>query len=82
MDSDGRRRQRVGTHLLTGYRCYYGMHYTEMADPTNPRHGLKPALRLTAFLGVCGGFMMAYQRSSCEYCFRYELLRLSLPALL
>jgi len=37
----------------------------EMADPSRLR--MKTGLRLGGFLGFIGGFMVAYQRSSCEY---------------
>jgi hypothetical protein len=39
-----------------------------MADPTKAR--LRPALRLGGVFGFIGGFLLAYQRSSCEssYC--------------
>jgi hypothetical protein len=36
----------------------------EMADPTKSR--LRPALRLGGVFGFIGGFLLAYQRSSCE----------------
>lgn len=35
-----------------------------MADPTRQR--IRPALKLATFLGFAGGFLFAYQRSSCE----------------
>jgi hypothetical protein len=35
-----------------------------MADPTKSR--LRPALRLGGVFGFIGGFLLAYQRSSCE----------------
>ena len=37
---------------------------SEMADPTKSR--LRPALRLGGVFGFIGGFLLAYQRSSCE----------------
>jgi hypothetical protein len=37
---------------------------SEMADPTKAR--LRPALRLGGVFGFIGGFLLAYQRSSCE----------------
>ena len=36
----------------------------ELADPTKAR--LRTPLRLGGFMGFIGGFLMAYQRSSCE----------------
>ncbi len=36
-----------------------------MADPTKSR--LRPALRLGGVFGFIGGFLLAYQRSSCEF---------------
>lgn len=36
----------------------------EMADPTKSR--LRPALRLGGVFGFIGGFLLAYQRSSCQ----------------
>ncbi|KAL7422511.1 hypothetical protein Q5752_003159 [Cryptotrichosporon argae] len=39
----------------------------ERYDPTRPRHGLGPALRLTAFLSFFGGFFYAYQNSSFRF---------------
>ncbi|GAA6040292.1 hypothetical protein JCM8097_009404 [Rhodosporidiobolus ruineniae] len=40
----------------------YGM---ELADPTKlPKAGLRPTLRLATWLGLCGGFLLAYQTSS------------------
>ena len=41
---------------------------TEMFDPTRPKTGLRSALRLSTFLGLAGGFLFAYQRSSCKLC--------------
>ncbi len=52
------------------------MTQSERIDPTRYRHGIRPALRLTGFLGFCAGFMLAYQQSSCEY---QELSRPKLP---
>lgn len=39
----------------------------EMFDPTRPKRGLGSALRLSTFLGLCGGFLFAYQRSSFRF---------------
>ncbi|KAF8329490.1 NADH-ubiquinone oxidoreductase complex I, 21 kDa subunit-domain-containing protein [Cantharellus anzutake] len=40
----------------------------ELADPTKAvRSHLKPALRLTGFLGLVGGFLFAYQRSTLRF---------------
>jgi hypothetical protein len=39
---------------------------TEKIDPSNSRGGIRPAMKLVGFLGFCGGFLMAYQRSSCK----------------
>ena len=39
----------------------------EKADPTKPRFGLRPALRLATFLGFAGGFLYAYQRSTFRF---------------
>jgi hypothetical protein len=36
-----------------------------MADPTRVK--LRTGLRLGGFLGFIGGFLMAYQQSSCEF---------------
>ncbi|SCZ87476.1 BZ3500_MvSof-1268-A1-R1_Chr2-2g04942 [Microbotryum saponariae] len=45
--------------------AFYGL---ELADPSKmTRAGLRPALRLTAFLGFTGGFLLAYQTSSRQY---------------
>ncbi|KAK9895298.1 NUXm, NADH-ubiquinone oxidoreductase [Cystobasidium minutum MCA 4210] len=45
--------------LLYGY---------EMADPTRlTKKGITPALKLCTFLGFCGGFLLAYQRSSFRF---------------
>lgn len=38
----------------------------DMADPTHIR--LRTSLRLGGLLGFVGGFLMAYQRSSCACC--------------
>lgn len=44
------------------------LYFMEQIDPTRPpRGGLRSALRLGTFLGACGGFLLAYQRSSCAY---------------
>lgn len=41
------------------------LYFMESVDPTRPpRGGLRSALKLSIFLGACGGFLMAYQRSS------------------
>ncbi len=45
-----------------------------MADPTKAR--LRPALRLGGVFGFIGGFLLAYQRSSCEF---YAMLFVSVP---
>lgn len=39
----------------------------ELFDPTRPKRGLGSALRLSSFLGLCGGFLFAYQRSSFRF---------------
>ncbi|WFD36755.1 hypothetical protein MCUN1_003642 [Malassezia cuniculi] len=39
----------------------------QKADPTKPRFGMTPALRLAAFLGAAGGFLLAYQRTSLRF---------------
>lgn len=44
--------------------------FAEIVDPTRPPRGMRSALRLGTFLGACGGFLLAYQRSSCECCMR------------
>lgn len=36
----------------------------ERFQPSRPASGMGSALRLGMFLGVCGGFLLAYQRSS------------------
>ena len=41
--------------------------FAEMFDPTRPARGSRSVLRLATLLGVGGGFLLAYQRSSCEY---------------
>jgi len=38
--------------------------FPEMADPAKYR--MRTALRLGGFLGFMGGFLLAYQRSSCK----------------
>jgi hypothetical protein len=45
--------------------CREEADWKEKVDPTKYKYGIKPALRLTGFLGCCAGFMLAYQRSSC-----------------
>jgi hypothetical protein len=57
---------------IQGVFCVLCLHqdhiadWAEKVDPTRYRYGINPALRLTGFLGFFGGFMLAYQRSSCE----------------
>jgi hypothetical protein len=46
----------------------------EKVDPTKYKFGIKPALRLTGFLGFCAGFMLAYQQSSCMFLFSLGML--------
>lgn len=36
-------------------------------DPSKANAGVRPAVRLTGFLGVCAGFLLAYQQSSCKW---------------
>jgi len=43
------------------------LYFMERIDPSNYRFGARSALRLTTFLGFCGGFMLAYQRSSFRF---------------
>ncbi|CAO1625673.1 unnamed protein product [Parajaminaea phylloscopi] len=41
------------------------LYLMEMFDPTKPpRGGMRAAVRLSTFLGACGGFLFAYQNSS------------------
>lgn len=42
--------------------------HAEQAAPTRPRRGLGTSLRLAGVMGAIGGFLYAYQRSSCT-CF-------------
>ena len=44
---------------------------TDMADPTRLR--LRTSLRLGGVLGFIGGFLMAYQRSSCACFIHFHL---------
>ncbi|WFD40876.1 uncharacterized protein MJAP1_003867 [Malassezia japonica] len=39
----------------------------ERSDPSRARYGLGTALRLSAFLGLAGGFLLAYQRSTFRF---------------
>lgn len=39
----------------------------ENSDPSRARGRLGAALKLSAFLGLTGGFLLAYQRSTCTY---------------
>ncbi|KAJ1599540.1 hypothetical protein NDA14_004195 [Ustilago hordei] len=39
----------------------------EMFDPTRPKRGIGSALRLSTFLGLCGGFLFAYQQTSFRF---------------
>ncbi|KAI0954012.1 hypothetical protein AcV7_007373 [Taiwanofungus camphoratus] len=41
------------------------LYFWDMADPT--KYKLRTHLRLGGLLGFVGGFLMAYQRSSCKY---------------
>jgi len=43
-----------------------------MADPS--RQKMRTALRLGGFLGFVGGFLIAYQRSSCMLFVRSDVL--------
>ncbi|KAN0062545.1 hypothetical protein ACQY0O_005077 [Thecaphora frezii] len=43
------------------------IYFMEMFDPTRPKAGLRSALRLSTFLGLAGGFLLAYQRSSFRF---------------
>lgn len=36
-------------------------------DPSKAAAGLRHAVRVTGFLGFCGGFLLAYQNSSCAW---------------
>ncbi|KAL1407758.1 hypothetical protein Q8F55_007192 [Vanrija albida] len=44
-------------------------------DPSKAKHGIRGAVRLTGFLGVVGGFLLAYQQSS----FRFQGLKENEP---
>jgi hypothetical protein len=44
-----------------------GLLFFERINPMNAGKNMKPALRLATFLGVCGGFLLAYQRSSLRF---------------
>lgn len=52
-------------HLLNGQAMRFSS-IADMADPTHIR--LRTSLRLGGLLGFVGGFLMAYQRSSCACC--------------
>lgn len=65
----------LGYGIFTNYLCLSAQltppkkmfpTYPEMADPTKAR--LRPALRLGGVFGFIGGFLLAYQRSSREFC--------------
>lgn len=43
------------------------LYLMENADPARGKGKLGAALKLSAFLGLCGGFLYAYQRSTCTY---------------
>ncbi|PKI85494.1 hypothetical protein MVES_000066 [Malassezia vespertilionis] len=38
-----------------------------MASPTRPRFGMRTPMRLAGTLGLVGGFLLAYQRSSFRF---------------
>ncbi|PWN42416.1 hypothetical protein IE81DRAFT_136246 [Ceraceosorus guamensis] len=42
----------------------FGLYFMEQVDSTRSPRGIGSALRLATFLGACGGFLFAYQRSS------------------
>lgn len=48
-------------HILIGPD---DLHLLEMADPSKQK--MRTGLRLGGLLGFVGGFLLAYQRSSCE----------------
>jgi hypothetical protein len=54
----------VNSQLRVHYKLTEKRFYSEMADPTKGR--LRPALRFGGVFGFIGGFLLAYQRSSCE----------------
>lgn len=39
----------------------------ELSDPARKRGNFSAGLKLAGFLGLCGGFLYAYQRSTCAY---------------
>lgn len=43
----------------------------DMADPV--KKNLRAPLRVGGILGFCGGFLLAYQRSTCEYLFYVDI---------
>lgn len=86
--SDMRSSTRVVNRLLIRQAVRY--YPPEMADPTKlSKKGITPALRFCTFLGFCGGFLLAYQRSTCQYlregcqqCSGPAILTLTVSALL
>lgn len=43
------------------------LYLLENSDPARGKGKLGAALKFSAFLGLCGGFLYAYQRSTCTY---------------
>ena len=52
----------------------------DMADPI--KKNLRAPLRVGGVLGFCGGFLLAYQRSTCEYLSYVEIFTSILSILL
>ncbi|RKP07498.1 NADH-ubiquinone oxidoreductase complex I, 21 kDa subunit-domain-containing protein [Thamnocephalis sphaerospora] len=44
-----------------------GLMFLERLNPMNTAKSMTPALRVATLLGFCGGFLLAYQRTSLRY---------------
>jgi hypothetical protein len=59
---------RPNDYLLAGSAAAAGpvlLTMWDKVDPSKAAAGIRSAVRLTGFLGLCGGFLLAYQNSSC-----------------
>ncbi|PWN48651.1 hypothetical protein IE53DRAFT_333322 [Violaceomyces palustris] len=75
IDADPHFRRVVSNFRRSDYATWAGataafpgaIYLMELFDPTRPKKGLSSALRLSTFLGLTGGFLFAYQRSSFRF---------------
>jgi hypothetical protein len=75
IDADPHFRRVVGYMRPNDYVLWGGaaaagpllLSFWDKVDPSKASAGIRSAVRLSGWLGLCGGFLLAYQTSSCAF---------------